>query len=111
MSDTDYEKAKERIEEFLTNFFSEDDNGLKKFKYQDKIKQLAERQQVALYVDQDDVYVHDPELYDWINGNTIRYRQLFSAVVQKLVQDAIGDNPVRFDSHNWFGDIKLLSLS
>lgn len=93
MADTDYDKAKERIEDFLMSFYSEDDNGLKKFKYAEKIQKLAQRQQVALYIDQDDVYVHDPELYEWINGNTIRYRQLFYEITQKLIQNEIGDNP------------------
>ena len=54
MAENDYEKAKERIEDFLRHFYSEDDNGLKVFTYSDQIAKLAQRQQIALYIDQDD---------------------------------------------------------
>jgi DNA replicative helicase MCM subunit Mcm2 (Cdc46/Mcm family) len=94
MAENDYEKAKEQIEDFLRYFYNEDENGLKTFKYFDQIEQLSRRKQIALYIEQADVYVHDPELYSSINGNTVRFRLLFSEVVQKLVEEALGDNQV-----------------
>ena len=99
MADLDYEKAKDRIEDFLRHFYTENDEqdgGLKSFKYQDQIAQLAQRKQIALCIEQDDVYLHDPELYDWINGNTVRFRHLFYEVVQKMVQEVLGDEQVCF---------------
>ncbi|KAF7633698.1 DNA replication licensing factor MCM7 [Meloidogyne graminicola] len=92
MINNDYEKAKEQIEDFLRTFYNENDDGLKTFKYLDQIGQLAKRQQIALYIEQDDVYVHNPELFTSINGNTVRFRLLFSEVVQKLVEEALGDS-------------------
>lgn len=40
------------------------------------------------------VFLHDPELSDWIAFNTMRYRQLFYEVVQELVHEIIGDGEV-----------------
>nr|CAD2146642.1 unnamed protein product [Meloidogyne enterolobii] len=91
MADNDYERAKEQIEDFLRNFYIEDENELKTFKYLNEIEQIAKRQQISFYIEQDDVYVHNPELYTSINGNTVRFRLLFSEVVQKLVEEALGD--------------------
>lgn len=91
MADNDYERAKEQIEDFLRNFYTEDENELKTFKYLNQIAQIAKRQQISFYIEQDDVYVHNPELYTSINGNTVRFRLLFSEVVQKLVEEALGD--------------------
>ncbi|CAK5077541.1 unnamed protein product [Meloidogyne enterolobii] len=94
MADNDYERAKEQIEDFLRNFYIEDENELKTFKYLNEIEQIAKRQQISFYIEQDDVYVHNPELYTSINGNTVRFRLLFSEVVQKLVEEALGDEQV-----------------
>ncbi|CAK5115440.1 unnamed protein product [Meloidogyne enterolobii] len=91
MADNDYERAKEQIEDFLRNFYIEDENELKTFKYLKEIEQIAKRQQISFYIEQDDVYVHNPELYTSINGNTVRFRLFFSEVVQKLVEEALGD--------------------
>jgi len=96
MADNDYERAKEQIEDFLRNFYTEDENELKTFKYLNQIAQIAKRQQISFYIEQDDVYVHNPELYTSINGNTVRFRLLFSEVVQKLVEEALGDEQVFF---------------
>jgi hypothetical protein len=94
MTDSDYEQAKVQIEDFLRSYYVEDDDGMKQFKYMDQIGKLALREQIPLFIEQDDVYAHNPELYDWINGNTIRYRHLFCEVVQKLIQEVLGDNQV-----------------
>nr|CAD2174054.1 unnamed protein product [Meloidogyne enterolobii] len=96
MADNDYERAKEQIEDFLRNFYIEDENELKTFKYLKEIEQIAKRQQISFYIEQDDVYVHNPELYTSINGNTVRFRLLFSEVVQKLVEEALGDEQMLF---------------
>ena len=51
-----------------------------------------------MLVFQDDVYQHDPELGDWIAGNTTRFCNLFYEVVDELIIQFLGDRQVRF----WF---------
>lgn len=46
---------------------------------------LAHREQVALYVDLDDVAEDDPELVDSICENAKRYSRLFADAVQELL--------------------------
>lgn len=48
---------------------------------------LAHREQVALYVDLDDVAEDDPELVDSICENAKRYSKLFADVVQELLPE------------------------
>ncbi|KAL3103384.1 hypothetical protein niasHS_002570 [Heterodera schachtii] len=91
-AEPNYDLVKERIKDFLHEFYIEDEEGCKVFKYRDQISQIAHRQQIALYIEQDDVHLHDPELSDWITFNTVRYRQLFYEIVQNLVQETIGNN-------------------
>ncbi|GCC18435.1 hypothetical protein chiPu_0021670 [Chiloscyllium punctatum] len=47
--------------------------------------QIAHREQVALYIDLDDVAEEDPELVDSICDNTRRYVSLFADAVQELL--------------------------
>lgn len=48
---------------------------------------LAHREQVALYVDLDDIAEDDPELVDSICENAKRYSRLFGDVVQELLPE------------------------
>lgn len=43
---TDYDREKEKIEDFLTTFYHEEDGGTKLFPYDKQISRLAEREQV-----------------------------------------------------------------
>lgn len=92
----DYEASRERIKDFLKSFYQEDQDDMKIFKYSDQISRVANRQEVNFFVDQDDVYLHDPELADWIGGNTLRYRSLFYEVIDDLVHDFLDGKNVRF---------------
>lgn len=47
--------------------------------------QLAHREQVAMYIDLDDVAEDDPELVDSICENARRYTRLFADAVQELL--------------------------
>uniref|UniRef100_A0A0M3IS31 MCM_N domain-containing protein n=1 Tax=Ascaris lumbricoides TaxID=6252 RepID=A0A0M3IS31_ASCLU len=93
----DFDKEKEKIRDFLSTFYYEDDSGGKNFPYADQIIHLAERDQVGLYINLDDVHEFDPGLVDAIRGNARRYHQLFSDVVDELIHDHLGDQqpPVR----------------
>uniref|UniRef100_A0A7E4UM18 DNA replication licensing factor MCM7 n=1 Tax=Panagrellus redivivus TaxID=6233 RepID=A0A7E4UM18_PANRE len=93
MSILDYDQARERFTDFFQTFIRPDENGDKTFVYADKIRSVAHREETAVFVDLDDVQQHDEELYDAIRKNSSRYHLLAYDVVDKLVQDAIGDNP------------------
>lgn len=47
--------------------------------------QLAHREQVAMYVDLDDIAEEDPELVESICENAKRYSRLFADAVQELL--------------------------
>ncbi|XP_066479888.1 DNA replication licensing factor MCM7 isoform X2 [Tiliqua scincoides] len=55
------------------------------FPYRRSLEALAHREQVALYVDLDDVAEEDPELVDAICENTKRYERIFADAVWQLL--------------------------
>ncbi|XP_021078289.1 DNA replication licensing factor MCM7 isoform X1 [Mus pahari] len=81
----DYAIEKEKVKKFLQEFYYDDELGKKQFKYGTQLVQLAHREQVALYVDLDDIAEDDPELVDSICENAKRYSKLFADVVQELL--------------------------
>lgn len=91
----DYELARERITDFLKSFYNDEEDGTKKFVYMNKISLLTQRKEVGLYINVEDVNIHDPELADWINENTCRYRNLFYDCVDNIIQELLG-NEVSF---------------
>jgi DNA replicative helicase MCM subunit Mcm2 (Cdc46/Mcm family) len=92
----DYDAAKERIKDFLKSHYYEDEDEMKIFKYSDQIGRVAKREQVPIYVDLDDVYSHDPELADWIDGNTLRFRSLFYDVIDEMINEFLDGKQVVF---------------
>ncbi|MFH4975466.1 hypothetical protein AB6A40_002175 [Gnathostoma spinigerum] len=93
----DYDKEKEKIRDFLTTFYFDSDDGGKVFPYADQISRLADREQVGIYVNLDDVQEFDPGLVDSIQRNARRYHQLFNEVIDELIIEQLGDRqpPVR----------------
>ncbi|KAM7331754.1 hypothetical protein ACRRTK_008462 [Alexandromys fortis] len=83
----DYAIEKEKVKKFLQEFYYDDELGKKQFKYGTQLVHLAHREQVALYVDLDDVAEDDPELVDSICENAKRYSKLFADVVQELLPE------------------------
>ncbi|XP_017389119.1 DNA replication licensing factor MCM7 isoform X1 [Cebus imitator] len=81
----DYVLEKEKVKKFLQEFYQDDELGKKQFKYGNQLVRLAHREQVALYVDLDDVAEDDPELVDSICENARRYAKLFADAVQELL--------------------------
>uniref|UniRef100_A0A8C3SAD7 MCM N-terminal domain-containing protein n=1 Tax=Chelydra serpentina TaxID=8475 RepID=A0A8C3SAD7_CHESE len=59
--------------------------GKKEFPYRDQLVSLAHREQVALYVDLDEVAEEDPELVDAACENAKRYGRLFADAVHELL--------------------------
>ncbi|CAD5234516.1 unnamed protein product [Bursaphelenchus xylophilus] len=80
-----YGEAKQRIDDFLRNYFKSDDGGMKNFVYADKITELAHRKLVALYIHLADVNQHDPDLKTEIQNNTRRYQKLFSQSIDEYI--------------------------
>lgn len=87
----DYELAHERITDFLKSFYTDVEDGTKKFIYMDRIALLSQRKEVGFYVNMEDVHTHDPELAEWINENTCRYRNLFYECVDTIIQEFLGN--------------------
>lgn len=87
MARKDYEAEKEKCKRFLQEFYTEDDNGKKLFKYGAQLVALAHREQVALFVDLDDVAEEDPELVESICENAKRYTALFADAVHELLPE------------------------
>ncbi|XP_003422550.2 DNA replication licensing factor MCM7 isoform X2 [Loxodonta africana] len=81
----DYALEKEKAKKFLQEFYHDEESGKKLFKYGNQLVQLAHREQVALYVDLDDIAEDDPELVDSICENAKRYARLFADAVQELL--------------------------
>ncbi|KAL3990843.1 DNA replication licensing factor MCM7 [Acanthocheilonema viteae] len=93
---TDYDREKEKIRDFLTTFYHEADDA-KIFPYDKQIIRLAEREQVELFINMDDVNEYDPALYIAIQQNARRYHMLFGDVIDSLIQQKLGERqpPVR----------------
>ncbi|XP_054570869.1 DNA replication licensing factor MCM7 isoform X2 [Eptesicus fuscus] len=81
----DYSLEKEKVKKFLQEFYQDDEFGKKQFKYGNQLVRLAHREQVAMYIDLDDIAEEDPELVDSICENTKRYARLFADSVQELL--------------------------
>ncbi|KHJ85600.1 hypothetical protein OESDEN_14669, partial [Oesophagostomum dentatum] len=104
----DYEKHKALIREFIDTYYGMDENGQKVFYYREDIQRIAEREQVALYVNLDDINRFDESLAALIEGNArsstavrlpklFRFHQIFNEVIDEMVQEILGDRqpPIR----------------
>ncbi|XP_073182993.1 DNA replication licensing factor MCM7 isoform X2 [Lepidochelys kempii] len=85
MAPRDYAAEKEKVKRFLQEFFRDGELGKKVFPYRDQLVSLAHREQVALYVDLDEVAEEDPELVDAVCENAKRYGRLFADAVHELL--------------------------
>ncbi|XP_051900600.1 DNA replication licensing factor MCM7 [Pristis pectinata] len=85
MAPRDYQSEKEKCIKFLQEFYTDNEFGKKHFKYVDQLVQVAHREQVALYIDLDDIAEEDPELVDSICENTRRYVNLFADAIQEVL--------------------------
>lgn len=90
----DYDEEKKKIVEFLRTFYQESSDGTKDFIYSDQVTKVARRDQVALYINLEDVHNDYTELADAIRQNTTRYHKLFCDAVDDLVHEFLGDQEV-----------------
>lgn len=85
MAPRDYAAEKEKVKRFLQEFCRDGELGKKEFPYREQLVSLAHREQVALYVDLDEVAEEDPELVDAVCENAKRYARLFADAVHELL--------------------------
>ncbi|XP_025836341.1 DNA replication licensing factor Mcm7 [Agrilus planipennis] len=85
MARRNYDADRETAKTFLTEFCIEEASGNKYFKYAEQLTKLAHREQVALYIDLDDVSEYNKELAEAIINNTRRYTNLFSDIVHDIL--------------------------
>ncbi|CAL8357728.1 unnamed protein product [Merluccius merluccius] len=108
MAPKDYSAEKEKCKKFLQEFYSEDDNGKKVFKYGAQLVALAHREQVALHVDLDDVAMEDPELVESICENAKRYTGLFADSIHELLPEYRERDIVAKDSLDVYIEHRLM---
>lgn len=87
MPPKDYSTEKDKIKNFLVEFYLDSEDGSKEFIYGKQLVDIAHREQVSLVIDLDHVSDHDVDLCDAIVENTRRYVTLFADVVQELLPD------------------------
>ncbi|KAL1505170.1 hypothetical protein ABEB36_004792 [Hypothenemus hampei] len=81
----DYDKERETLKTFLMEYCVQDDEGQKNFKYASQMTKLAHREQVALYIELDDLSDYNDELAQEVIKNTRRYSTLISEVVYEML--------------------------
>lgn len=91
---SDYVKDLEKLKDFLVTFYTDEvtsdatHGGVLKtrfYKYATQIDAIAKRDQVPLYIDLDDVYSFDHDLFERIQVNCRRYVNLVAQAVDDLL--------------------------
>ncbi|TMS17551.1 DNA replication licensing factor mcm7-B [Larimichthys crocea] len=108
MSRKDYAAEKDKCKRFLQEFYSEDDNGKKVFKYGAQLVALAHREQVSICVELDDVAEEDPELVESICENAKRYTGLFADAIHELLPEYKERDVVAKDSLDVYIEHRLM---
>ena len=104
----DYGSELQTIRNFLTDFYADDPElGGKHFKYQQVLKQVAQRDVAIVHVDIDDVIDTDPDLGEKIQQNVPRYQALFSDAIDEIVVELQGSQIVKKDSLDVFIEHRL----
>ncbi|KAJ1352790.1 Magnesium chelatase, subunit ChlI [Parelaphostrongylus tenuis] len=93
----DYDKYKSSVRDFLDAYYGVDEAGAKVFYYREDVQRIAEREQIALYVNLDDVARFDEGLATSIEGNAKRFHHIFNEVVDEMVHEVLGNRqpPIR----------------
>ncbi|XP_063003591.1 DNA replication licensing factor MCM7 [Elgaria multicarinata webbii] len=83
----DYAEERAKAAAFLEGFYRQSGTATqaKEFPYREQLASVAQREQVALYVDLDDVAEEDPELVDAVCENTKRYERIFADAAWELL--------------------------
>lgn len=89
-------------------FCVQDEDGTKNFKYSNQLTKLAHREQVALYVELDDVNEFDDDLADAIIQNTRRYTNIASDVVYEILPTFVQKDVVAKDALDVYIEHRLM---
>lgn len=81
----DYAQDQQLIQQFLEEYFTINDDGEKTLKYVQVMERLANRDELLLVVDLDDLRKFNEGLYDAVMGNTKRYETLFHQALDQLL--------------------------
>lgn len=82
-----YVEMKEKLKDFLVTFTTVDNEGKTVFKYADQLTKLAHREQVALYIELDDIFDFDNALVEPIINNARRFVNMLSDIIFDLLPD------------------------
>lgn len=82
--------------------------GSKNFKYSNQLTKLAHREQVAMWVELDDVNDFDDELADAILSNTRRYCNLLSDIVFDVLPTFIRKEVIAKDALDVYIEHRLM---
>ncbi|XP_070537704.1 DNA replication licensing factor mcm7-like [Ptychodera flava] len=108
MPSRDYVAEKEKIKQFLGEFYLDSEDGGKDFKYGQQLVRLAHREQVSLTIDLGDVTETDPDLAEAMTENSQRYRNLFADAVYEMLPDYKEKEVAHKDSLDVYIEHRLL---
>ncbi|XP_071439916.1 DNA replication licensing factor Mcm7 [Hetaerina americana] len=108
MSGKDYAVEKEKLHQFLVEYYTTGDDGKKDFKYARQLVKLAHREQVALCIELDDMSNFDSDLAESVVENTRRYTALMSDVVHGALPDFKHSEVIAKDTLDIYIEHRLL---
>ncbi|KAK9503512.1 hypothetical protein O3M35_010055 [Rhynocoris fuscipes] len=103
----DYVHFKEKLKDFLINFTSMDNEGRTMFKYADQLTKIAHREQIALYIELDDIFDYDNSLVQPITNNARRFVNMISDLVYDLLPDYKTHEVISKDSFDIYIDHRI----
>lgn len=92
----------------MLEFCSQDARGHKTFKYSNQLTKLAHREQVAMWVELDDVYDFNDDLATAILSNTRRYSSILSDVVFELLPTFVQREVISKDTLDVYIEHRLM---
>jgi len=112
----DYAKDAVEIKRFLTDFYTDLPDGPdgmggggKAFKYSKQLRDIANREQMAMYIDMTDLATHDQDLADACVDNAKRYTEMFNDAVQELLPEYKDKEAVHKDTLDVYIEHRLLA--
>nr|UPN66600.1 DNA replication licensing factor MCM7 [Colaphellus bowringi] len=108
MAKRDYDKDKEQLKTFLVEYCTEDATGRKNFKYSDQLTRLAHREQVAMWIELDDVYEFNEEIARAIEMNTRRYNNLISDIIFEILPTYVHKDIIAKDALDVYIEHRLM---
>jgi DNA replication licensing factor MCM7 len=111
----DYQADLITIKRFITDFYTDlpedghHDGQGKAFKYSKQIREIANREQTAIYIDLGDLATVDQDLADECLNNAKRYNELFYDAVQELIPEYKDKDTVHKDTLDVYIEHRLLA--